>query len=389
MKTHTERAIPVEQALIIAENAIAAFGLTSSTEAHGEVYQTFRCQLREPQHQSIYYGFGKGLGLQSKASACYEALEHFAVHHYARNMGRDVTQYQLLPDFPMALPCVKYQAVNGEDSLIKPLFTINPRYAKNPAAMDKMNYQPYSAYVSDNGIASGTNFTEASIHALNELIERDAHSLFLIEGFVKNKNQCIRLIDKSSLPANLQKMVNTIEQQYNDVIMLFDITTEFNIPVMYASMTRQPFLIQPSGCGASLSAEYALERALLEMLQPLHIHNHKLIANQQQIVNVLTPYPLLLNAALANVSTLAHIAENMDWHSISQPIGYLSLALQLKTITDQINQRGFKIYYLTLAEHASGFTAMKYHIPELEDFHLVQTGKKILPASRGRAILNA
>lgn len=35
---------------------------------------------------------------------------------------------------------------------------------------------PYAYLANDSGVASGTNMIEASIHALNELVERDAHS---------------------------------------------------------------------------------------------------------------------------------------------------------------------------------------------------------------------
>ena len=376
-----ERTHPVEESLRIAEETASAFNVRTQLVAFGTQLQTFRCQIIDDQYKTRFYGFGKGIGMQSKASAYFEALEHYALHRFAQKQAENQQHYVKLPAFEAAIPCVKLYDMHAQEALIYPIFMLDPRYAKNPAKQDTVNYSTKASYANDSGVASGTNFIEASIHALNELIERDAHSLFLLNAFVKPKP--VRLIDKTSLPIHLATIVNLIETEFNDDLMLFDITSDIGVPVMYVSMTQQPWLIQPSGCGASLRAEYALERALLEVLQPVHIQNSSLHANQQKIIDALTPYPLLLKAAIADTNTVDYETAPFQT-SYQEP---LTLEAQLQSITQKIETIGAQIYRLPIIESVRGFNCVKFFIPALEQFHLVQTGKRILPNARGRKVL--
>jgi ribosomal protein S12 methylthiotransferase accessory factor len=388
MNSRYERTFSTEESLRIADQAISSLNLRASHEAHGVDLQTYRCKLVDDAHQSIFYGFGKGLELQSKASAYYEALEHYAIHHFAQTAASNQDNYIAMYPYEHALPCVDLINIHSNEKMRYPIFMLDPRYAKRQSKHDKMNYSSFAYRSNDSGVASGTNMTEASIHALNELVERDAHSLFLIEAFIKNKNHDIRLIDKKTLPHAQQKIVNKIEEQYNDNLMIFDITSEIGIPVIYVSMTKQPLLIQPSGCGASLRAEYALERALLEALQPVHIHNEKLADNQQQILKELFDFPLLLKAAMADVTTLQDKYHEIDFKNVCNHGMNLTLTDQLKTIIDKIETIGYKIFKLPILNLECGFTCVKFFIPDFEQFHLVQTGKRLLPNKRGMRLLN-
>ena len=388
MNSHYERAVSIDRSLHIAEQAIRTFHLRASDVAHGVDLQTYRCQLVDDEHQCIFYGFGKGIGLQSKASAYYEALEHYALHRYSQIAANNPENYIAMTPYTHALPCVDLIDIHNKDKIPYPVFMLDPRYAKRQSKQDKMDYASYAYRADDSGVASGTNMTEASIHALNELVERDAHSLFLIEAFIKNKNQRIRLIDKKTLPLAQQTIVKTIERQYQDDLMLFDISSDIGIPVIYVSMTKQALLIQPSGCGASLRAEYALERALLEALQPVHIHNEKLTDNQQQIIKALSDLPVLLKAAMADVTTLHGIYEKIDFRTVPDHDAALSLPDQLQIILNKIETIRAKIFKIPIINLDCGFTCVKFLIPDFEQFHLVQTGKRLLPGNRGMRLLN-
>lgn len=388
LQHNIERALPTTAALRIAEQASIEFGLAAKLNSYGVELKTYCCKLVDEKHRNIFYGFGKGRGLQSKASAYYEALEHYAVHRCAQDIANDTNNYQYLAEYRNPLPCINLKNVYASQTIDYPIYLLDPRYSKRQAPSDLMDYSSVAWRASDSGIASGTNRLEASIHALNELIERDAHSLFLIEAFIKTRQQHIRLIDKSTLPHHLQQIVNTIETQYAEKLMLFDITSDIGIPVMYVSMTQQPFLIQPAGVGASLSAEYALERALLECLQPVHIHNERLWQNQRAIIDNLRELPLLLKAAIADVTKLQDICQVIDFISYySNPIAF-DLEAQLQTISEKIATKGCNLFTIPLMELPSGFTCVKFYIPEFEQFHLVQTGKRVLPNKRGMRILS-
>lgn len=389
MSKNFERKATVEQAYSIAERTISDFNLRSEVEAYGADIQTFRCKLIDDTNKKIFFGFGKGLGLQSKVSACYEALEHFAVHHFTQKTANEIDAYQKVEGFDKPVPCVQLAEVDNNTQLVFPIYMLDPRYAKCKSELDMNDYRRYSWRANDSGIASGTDVIEAGIHALNEIVERDAHSLFLIEGFVRKHNKNIKLIDKTTIPSRLRDIVCIIESQYSDNLMLFDITSDIGIPVIYVSMTNQQFLIQPSGCGASLSREYALERALLECLQPLHIYNETLFDNQKQIIESLASAPLLQKAAIADVLSLRSVWQDVDYVSLPNYTQHCNLEDQLDLIIKKIKVHGYEIFTIPLAQQLTGFTCLKYLVPGLEDFHLVQTGKRILPNQRGMHLLGA
>jgi ribosomal protein S12 methylthiotransferase accessory factor len=367
--------------MAIAQQTISDFNLCVKSEAFGSEIQSYRCKLIDNKARKIFYGFGKGLGLQSKASAYFEALEHVAVHFFAQAMANNKNNYFPHESFDQKIPGVFLTEITNNQQLFYPLYLLDPRYAKHPSHFDHLDYTSHAWRANDSGIASGANITEASIHALNEIVERDAHSLFLIEGFLKNKQQNIRRISHDSIPPKLKTIINQIENQFSEKLSIFDITTDIDIPVIYVSMTQQKSLIQASGCGASLCREIALERALLEALQPVHVRNDKLVDNQQQIIDQLSDTPLLLKCAIADVRNLK--AETIDFQSLPNYNVNQTLDEQLALIISKIKKLGFNIYKKIICEHEKGFSCVKYYIPGLEQFHIVQTGKRVLPNNRG------
>jgi hypothetical protein len=66
----------------------------------------------------------------------------------------------------------------------------------------------------------------------------------------------------------------------------------------------------------------------------------------------------------------------------------LTISEQLKLIIDKIEAVGFKIFKTLIMTLASGFSGVKFFIPDFEQFHLIQTGKRILPNKRGRQLLD-
>lgn len=387
MNSQHERENSIDAALEIAYQTIAKYSLRAHHESYGDRLITYRCQLINDEQQHIFYGFGKGIGLQSKASAYYEALEHFLIHHHASEIANNSDTYRFHEGYQATIPHIEYETIGSNQPYFQPLFLFNPRYGKYPAAHDRFDYSKHSWMAHDTGLASGTSITEASIHALNELIERDAHSLFLIKHFLKRNGHQPRLINKLSLPATLADIVVNIETTYHDDLMIFDITSDIGIPTFYVSMTKQNRLIQPSGCGTSLNAQYALERALLESLQPLHVQNHTLHENQQQIINVLSETPLLQRAAIADVASLSEMAITIQFNDVPSFHSVIRLDDQLHFITQAIQNKGISIYRHIIEASENGFSCVKLLIPDFEQFHLVQIGKRILPAKRGMMVI--
>lgn len=402
MPINCERENSLAWAWEIGQATIKKWRLDGHFSEQGKNFKTYHCQLTDPQSNTIFYGCGKGLGLQSKISACFEALEHYAVHNYCHNHTQQhyhsladpqivnkLKELRLLDEkiysHAQKIPFVHCAEVITGESLYYPFYLLDPRYTKHPAPTDQFNYQPYAWHACDSGIASGTSAAEAGLHALNEAVERDAYSLFLIRTFFLK--QKIPVIAKESLPRHLFEIVQTIEADYHEKLIIVDITSDLGIPSFFVSMTKQGSLIQPVGCGTSLYKEYALERALLESLQPVHLYNQHLVDNQRQILAQLSTTPLLAQCAKADLSQLSANFQQTDFNNLPGCSTKLSVTQQMQLVIQRIRSQGFAIYTTPIADKDTGFHCAKYLIPGLEQFYLVETGKAILPNARGMALI--
>lgn len=403
MNNNYERQLLPEMAMEIAESTMAKLKLRAEFNTYGTDLKTYHCKLLDTKNNTLFYGCGKGIGIQSKVSACFEAIEHYAVHafcQYNHNRERyysldnplivnklkelhllDPRIYRHQEKIPFA-QCV--EIITGE-YLYYPFYLLDPRYGKKPPSTDQFNYQPYAWNACDSGIASGTSREEASIHALNEAVERDAYSLFLIQAFLLNNK--ISIIDKQSVPEYLKKMIKHLEKEYSEELILVDITSDIGIPTVLVSMTNQPMVIQPIGCGTSLFKDYALERALLESLQPLHLFNKHLEKNQNQTLKNFITTPLLAKCAKADISQLIKNSQMVNFNSLPGYHEDMSLERQLHTIIQRIRDKNFAIYTTTIADIDTGFHCVKYIIPGFEQFYLVEIGKYILPNKRGMNLI--
>ncbi len=139
----------------------------------------------------------------------------------------------------------------------------------------------HKTYAASNGLASGTSYEEAVIHGAMEVMERDAHSYFLIDTFVLNKSP--RVLDFKTLPKDIKKLVRKIERQYQNSVVILELPSRFGVSAYMAFFLNADFEINPRGCGASLNAHYALERSIYELVQLYNLnHGHYLNGNIEQ-----------------------------------------------------------------------------------------------------------
>lgn len=393
-----------EKAFAIAKATVEQLNLRAECKVYGANIKTTHCKLYDKANNAIFYGCGKGLGIQSIVSAYYEALEHHSIYAFCQEISqhrahyfslndpmiyKELEQLDIIPKkmFKLAveIPFILLSEVTTDKKLPYPIYLIDPRYAKKPSVHDKFDYQEIAWKASDSGTASGTSELEASIHALNEIIERDACSLFLIKTFIQKNN--IRVINKLTLPAYLKNIVTEIETHYSEELIIVDMTSDIGVPSFFVSMTNQAHTIQPKGCGTSLNRDYALERALLESLQPLHIYNEQLRQNQKQILQNFAAFPLLAECAKADILARAKECEKVDFNSLPSYDAAATLEQQRNSLIERIKSQGFEIYTKQIAKAETGFNCMKYIVPGFEQFYLVQAGKYILPNKRGMTVL--
>jgi YcaO-like protein with predicted kinase domain len=130
--------------------------------------------------------------------------------------------------------------------------------------------------VETNGLASGNTITEAVVHALYELIERDALS---IEQFCElhaehsdRRAPPVRMVDTSQLPEDSRAWVDRLVASDLRVVVQ-DLTSEIGVPVFAAYLIDPAFAGNAgqtatfAGYGCDLAPPRAVFRAITEAVQ--------------------------------------------------------------------------------------------------------------------------
>lgn len=122
-------------------------------------------------------------------------------------------------------------------------------------------FQPRIFHQTSNGLASGNDRDEALVHALAEVVERDAVAR------ARREPERRRLIDPGSLGAgHLAELAARVEEA-GMKLALYDVTGDWSLPVVVADLAARdlPTLWRGSGCHPS--PEVAASRALTEAAQ--------------------------------------------------------------------------------------------------------------------------
>jgi ribosomal protein S12 methylthiotransferase accessory factor len=416
-----ERRVPPQEALRLLYEEIESLHLRAEIRTYGQGLATRHCLLYRGDGRVVGEGMGKGIGLQSTASAVAEALERLISSASNRGepplqnrspegciwsviaelphqevLARDKAVELLLQHHPGAkVPCRPYKGVTEPDMLaLYPLVLTTPDYPDYPLPGDSFDYTRIRRYCTNSGTALGLDVTEAMIHAVCERIERDAESLFLISTFLSEPPRPVRLVAPDTLPLRLRALYNEITELAGVPVMIIDITTDIGVPSFCAVIMRQEGLIQPRGCGCSLSKEYAVERAMLEALQDMHVQEQfaaECHDDHVAILSALHRFPRYQAAARMNVAALVNqgLFEVRDFADIVAPAVPRDLDEYLAVLVDLVEARGFHIFYSVAYQSSLGITCLNVLIPGLENFQLVKSGNAVLPGGRGRAMLQS
>ncbi|MFY0510977.1 YcaO-like family protein [Streptomyces anulatus] len=120
-----------------------------------------------------------------------------------------------------------------------PVFLFVPAYlcldeAVRRAAGDTFDYTAVCRYSVNSGWAAGATPTEAAVHAVNEVIERDAMSLLLIEQFLRPCPPPLRVVDPTTLPAALFALHTRAQERVGGPVSLLEMTTDIGVPAYWA-----------------------------------------------------------------------------------------------------------------------------------------------------------
>ena len=112
------------------------------------------------------------------------------------------------------------------------------------------------------GWAAGVTRADATVHALTELIERDAFTALLFEQFRRPTPPPLPVIDRDTLPADTVELVLFAEAVTGKDVHLIDMTADTAVPAVMAYQSART-----CGWGASLSRRQAATHAVNELVQ--------------------------------------------------------------------------------------------------------------------------
>ncbi|MDM5152690.1 YcaO-like family protein [Bacillus sp. DX1.1] len=369
--------------------------------AFGDKIQTTYVELFNLNQQIESFGVGKGK--YNELGALFEALEHytlenmpmkecdyFSSHHIAKNpIFNGERVMQLIVEEPdQQLLCKKYYALNNTQQHVwYPFFIANPHYMQHPIETDTYQYQKVQRYSSNSGTAIGSTLHEAIIHATNEVIERDAFSLFLLRHFYYDMpDHTLNIIHPNTLPSSLKETIVHAEEELQEEIILLNITTEVAIPTILA-VTKNKKHTGIFGLGTSLYPEYAILRSITELVQVNHIASANIgdeLAHREHFLNQLQPYPRHYACAEMNMCSVfnqfpATYVSFEDFPRFSER----NLILYIEEMQERLHQQHFSIYYSPVKEFSNGIKIIHVLIPQMERFLLITNGQLVFPSERG------
>jgi ribosomal protein S12 methylthiotransferase accessory factor len=286
-RTGTHRTVSPEETLNKIQPHLAAMGITRLANVTGlddiGVPVITACR---PNAKAVAVSQGKGISVAAaKASAAMEAIETYHAEHIDLPMRFtnftelskshnvvDVTQVPRMNVMPFSAatrrPWIEGRELEGGElesgtAVYVPYDLVHCDFTV-PLPPGSGCFQ-----LSTNGLASGNTREEATSHALCELIERDAMTLW---SFLPKSQQAQQKVDLSSITdPTIQALIKQIEGA-DVMVSVWNVTSDLNIPTFFCTiLNRQESQHRPlypmSGCGTHLDKHVAMMRAITEAVQ--------------------------------------------------------------------------------------------------------------------------
>lgn len=196
-----------------------------------------------------------------------------------------------------------------------------------PASAAYFSCRPSLFNLSTNGLASGNHVIEATLHAIYELIERDAIASVNENGKLKIKVRC-RIIDLNTVddPA-LCQMVNKIQAANNKLVLMW-VKSCVRVHTFWAAILNLDSFASSStlnlGYGTHISMEVAASRAITEAAQARAVFIH---ASREDIAE----RPVYAQKSVEFGSAykfFKKLDSNTSWQAIKGQVEFKSMNLQ-------------------------------------------------------------
>ena len=397
-----ERELPLPRAYAHIQQELARLGLVSHAQTLGQNMLNVRVLLTCAETDRHAGGSGKGYRDGARTGAFFEALEHYLTDYHGldapiellptRSFTRndhfmdDSLLDVVIQDSEAQIACRRYHNPLDPQTFCYPIALSLPSYAHAPIPGDTFNYASLKRYCSNSGIAIGATYDEAVLHAINECLERDALSLFLLDHFYYQHDRPLLTLERPQADQPLAHVWRDAEAELGTEVVVLDISSEFCARTYLAFTFPGTRPVGLFGCGTSLNAEHAVHRAITELVQlqlgarlPEVAHHIDLQERN------LAAFPRLQRCLqLDTDDLLAHARQQSVGLPPCPPVRPLAEQIRLlaRDIRSQHRELGISVMYRSDA----GTTLANVVIPGLERFYIVSSGNVVIPQARGQAL---
>lgn len=387
---HPERQFSSAQAHNLWREAVREAGLVgeAATLYADTTPYTAVCTLYYPDGRRIATASGKGRHAeQAKLSAAYEALEHacsFVARHHVgmdclilslnnfRERGLQSLENfyqpdffeQIDPDFPITW--LAFRSIHGEQLAYLPWALFNPVYLESDDNPDQLLSENMEFLSTGSGIAIGACFEEAFMHALSEVVERDATSTYLKQTFLQD--QAPNSVQFETLPKHLQSLYLELAELSARPVLITRLSVR--IAGFYAYQVRLLNTDYLCGYGCSIESSYALERALLECKEAYDLTRAGTIAADYQPI---LHHEILLKCAKNDLSQFAKTNAFQAEAFVKNEFAS-DFSVRYQRLLELCREHSQAIYVHRFRQFKNGVAIVIVFVPGMSYFFAVQKG---------------
>jgi YcaO-like protein with predicted kinase domain len=277
----THRAMPPQETLARLAPYLAEYGITRVANITGldELGIPVVMAIR-PNARSLSVSQGKGADLvAAKVSALMESIEQHHAEHDRLHL-RWASHDELARREPVIDPDRLARLGRRYDGRAKILWSAAKQLSDGatywvPYELVHLNFTlplpPGSGYFlgGSNGLASGNTYAEALVHAIDELIERDALTLLYRRSQAEQQR---RRLDPASVTDELCASLLARYERGGVAVGIWDATSDLDVPTYLCDVIdRETNVFRPlgsaRGTGCHIDPAVALARALTEAAQ--------------------------------------------------------------------------------------------------------------------------
>jgi YcaO-like protein with predicted kinase domain len=389
----THRSVCPEETLARLLPKLSSIGVTRVANITGLDYIGLPVVMSvRPVAKSLSVQQGKGLTIEAaKVSAIMESVESFSSQKSIANVAWRRFEACTGSSFiyprrslPLPLPPdTLIPWVHGRDMFTPREVLVPQELVTTDSSVTKPSGYGWFA-ASSNGLAAGNTLLEAQVHALCELIERDAYALWrLSTPELRSKGR----IDAAALDDVAVTKAVELLHTAQIVFDIWDITSDIGVPCFFCVIDdrngRAPYLGRFGGLGCHTSAGVAISRALTEAVQSRLTF---IVGSRED----LSPQSYSLIGSKCNIGSAlfrdldVNRSEPFQLPSISldQP----SIAQDLSTLLDCLLRRGItEAAVVDLTDREIQIPCVRVVVPDLEgmiESHAYRAGKRARRAGR-------